>query len=102
MYKLEYLPLALQDMVDISRYISRELCNPEAAEMLAKELVESAERLRDFPYSNAVHIPARKLKHECRKLMVKNYIMFYRVDETARKITIARVVYARRDYEKLL
>ena len=102
MYKLEYLPLARQDMLDISRYISRELCNPEAAWKLAEEMVEAADELRDFPYSNAVYVPIRQLRYEYRKLHVKNYIMFYRVDEAARKITIARVVYARRDYEKLL
>ena len=102
MYKLEYLPLARQDMLDISQYIGRELCNPEAAWKLAEEMVEAAERLRDFPYSNAVYVPIRQLRYEYRKLLVKNYIMFYRVDEAARKITIARVVYARRDYEKLL
>jgi len=28
--------------------------------------------------------------------------MFYNIDESTRKITIARIVYARRDYEKLL
>ena len=31
MYKLEYLPVARKDMIEIVRYISRELQNPDAA-----------------------------------------------------------------------
>ena len=80
MYNLEYLPVALQDMVAIVRYISRELGNPAAA-----------------PYT-----PIRPLKHEYRKVLVQNYFIFYWVDEEKKLITIARVVYAKSDYDPLL
>ena len=102
MYQLTFLPIAKQDMTDIVRYISNELLNPIAADALADEMIEAAERLSDFPYINAVHQTIKPLKHEYRKLLVKNYIMFYWVDEKKKLITIARVIYARRDYEKLL
>ena len=102
MYQLEYLPIAQQDMVETARYISHELCNPVAAEKLSHEMIEAADKLKDFPYANAVHATIRPLKQEYRKLLVKNYIMFYWVDEKAKTITIARVIYARRDYEKFL
>ena len=42
MYKLEYLPVARKDMIEIVRYISRELQNPDAADRLAVELVNAA------------------------------------------------------------
>ena len=35
-------------------------------------------------------------------LIVKNYIMFYYVDEPKKLITIARVIYAHRNYNALL
>jgi plasmid stabilization system protein ParE len=89
-------------MIDIARYISHELCNPEAAERLANEMIEAADRLADFPYMNAVHQPIRPLKRECRKQLIRNYIMFYWVEENPKRVTIARVIYARRDYEKLV
>ena len=41
MYKLEYLPVAQRDMVEIVRYISGELQNPAAADRLAMELVST-------------------------------------------------------------
>jgi len=102
MYQLTFLPIAKQDMTDIVRYIGRELLNPTTAEALADEMIEAAERLCDYPYVNAIHQTIKPLKYEYRKLLVKNYIMLYWVDEKDKLITIARVMYARRDYEKRL
>jgi len=102
MYQLEYSPIARQDMIEVVRYISHELCNFTAAENLAEEMIYSAERLTTFPYSNPVHRTIKPLKNEYRKLIVKNYIMFYYVDESNKKVVISRVIYARRNYEKLL
>jgi plasmid stabilization system protein ParE len=102
MYQLEFLPIANQDMIEIARYISHELCNPVAAIKLADEMIEAVDRLCDFPYINIIHQTVKPLKHEYRKLIVKNYIMFYWIDESMKLVTIARVIYARRDYKKLL
>ena len=102
MYKLEYLPIAQSDMVDISRYISLELKNKTAAIRLAEKMVASADRLTFAPYINAVYVPIRPLKNEYRKLLVDNFIMFYYVNEEEKLVTIARVIYAKRDYEKIL
>ncbi len=102
MYKLEYLPIARQDMVDIVRYISRELCNPIAAERLAIELIEAGDSIPKFPYANPAYTPIRPLKHEYRKRLVQNYIMFYWVDEGKKLVTVARVIYAKREFERLL
>ena len=102
MYKLEYLPAARQDMVDIVRYISRELCNPSAAERLAMELIQAGDSIPGFPYANPAYTPIRLLKHAYRKRLVQNYIMFYWVDEGKKLVTVARVIYAKREIEQLL
>lgn len=102
MYKLEYLPVARRDMIEIVRYIGQELQNPTAADQLAMELIEAGDSIPRFPYANPAFIPIRPLKYEYRKLLVQNYFMFYWVDEVKKLVTVARVVYARRDYERLL
>ena len=102
MYSVEYMPLAVQDMVEIVVYITRELNNPTAAERIAEQLTKAGESLRDFPYAQTAYTPLRPLKHEYRKLLVENYMMLYWVTETEKRVTIARVVYARRNYAKLL
>jgi len=99
-YDLEYLPMAQQDMINIVSYISHDLSNPAAADKLADEMIEKAEKLRDFPFKNPVYHPIRPLKYEYRKQLVKNYIMFYYVSENL--ITVARVIYAHRDFDNLL
>ena len=102
MYRLEYLPIAWRDMMEVIRYISHELCSPAAASKLADEMVAAADGLTEFPYSCAVHLSVKPLKQEYRKLVVQHYIMFYWIDEREKLVTIARVIYARRDYEKML
>lgn len=102
MYKLEYLPVARQDMIEIVRYVSQELLNPTAADQLAMELIKAGGGIPRFPYSNPAYTPIRPLKREYRKLLVQNYFMFYWVDEVEKLVTVARVVYAKRDYERLL
>ena len=90
MYKLEYLPVARRDMIEIVRYISQELQNPTAADQLAMELIEAGDSIPKFPYANPAFIPIRPLKHEYRKLLVQNYFMFYWVDEVKKLVTVAR------------
>ena len=102
MYLLEYLPIAMNDMAEIARYISKELCNPSAAEDLANDMILATENLTEFPYMYPVYRAYKPLKNEYRKLIVKNYIMFYYVCEKEKKAIIARVIFSRRDYEKLL
>lgn len=102
LYSLEYLPAARQDMVEIVQYIGGELHNPQAAERLALKLIAAGDGLLDFPYANPVHMPVRPLKHEYRKLLVDSYLVFYWVDEREKLITVARVIYAGRSFDRWL
>lgn len=102
MYNLEFLPIARQDMSDIAQYVNKVLCNPIAAMNLIQRMVHAAEELQEQPYSCPVYYPARTLPFEYRKLLVGNYILFYRVDEKKKLVTVIRVVYAKRDYGSIL
>ncbi len=101
-YTLEYLPSARKDMIEIIDYINKKLNNPTAAERLAVEFIESAEKLLNFPYSNPVYMPIRPLNLEYRKLLIKNYIMFYWVNVEKKLITISRIIYCKRNHKSLL
>ena len=101
-YDLEFLPTAMRDVTEIVKYISQELKNPDAAEKLAGEMIAAAEGVREFPYAAPPYFPIRPLKHEYRKLIVQKYVIFYWVDEQEKKITVARAIYAGRDYAKML
>ncbi|MCQ2406684.1 MAG: type II toxin-antitoxin system RelE/ParE family toxin [Oscillospiraceae bacterium] len=102
MYKLKYLPIARNDLVEIIRYVAGELGNKKAAENLAEEFAGAGERIAEYPYAAPAYIPVRSLEHEYRKMSVQNYLIFYWVNEENKTITVARVIYAKRDYEKML
>lgn len=102
MYKVEYLPAAMNDMIEIARHIGVKLANPDAAKSLADLMVSEAEKLSEMPHRFKVYTPIKPLKREYRKLLVENYIMFYWIDELQKTVTIARVIYSGRNYEKLL
>ena len=93
MYKLYYLPIARQDVEDIIHYVSYNLNNLSAAKNLANYFVESAENVLCFPYGFSVYDISGELKKEYRKIKVKNYYMFYTIDEDSKTIIIVRVIY---------
>ena len=84
--------------MEIVRYISRELSNPISADALADDFIKAADSLALFPYAHSLFIPIRPLKREYRKMSVKNYLLFYWVEEEKKTVSIARVIYASRDY----
>ena len=100
MYKLEYLPLALQDLHEITSYISDILKAPQAAMNLIDSLDNSISRLKQFPYSCKIYQTEESLDTEYRMLSVKNYLVFYVV--IGESVEINRIIYAGMDYEKLL
>ena len=102
MYRLEVFPVAKEDMVEIVRYISKDLKYPAAANSISDALFAAMEAVTEFPYANPAYVPIRPLRFEYRKRMVKNYLMLYRVDEQKKTITISRVIYAKRDYDRFL
>ena len=90
-YRVELLQSALADIAEAVRYITDELLNPQAAQLLAERFFGEAEKLSEFPYAHPVYLPVRPLKYEYRKVPIENYLLFYRVDERAKLVTVARV-----------
>lgn len=102
MYQIEYLPSALHDLTDIAYYIGVNLQNPLAADNLAEKIVASVEKLTEMPYKYAVYYPIKPLQREHRKMVVGKYLVFYWIDESLHKITVARVIYGGRQIEEIL
>ena len=102
MYDLEYLPAARREIKNIIEYISFKLSNPIAARRLLESIEHEAENLRYAPYSMPPYRPIIETKYEYRKVLIANYIMFYRVNEIKKQITIVHIKYAKSDYGKKL
>ena len=101
-YHIAFLPAAKKDMVEIAAYIGQKLCNPIAAERLADKMIKAVEGLKDSPYMYPAYYPIRPLKYEYRKITVENYLIFYWVNETEKCVTVARVIYGKRNYGEIM
>ncbi len=99
-YKLRYLELAQSDLLDIISYISNQLSAPQAATNLLNKLDKEISRLERFPLSGHPYTNKQKLNEEYRMLVVENYLVFYVVYDNI--VEIRRIIYGRRNYEKLL
>lgn len=102
MYKLEILENAKEDMDNIIYYISHDLKNKVAASNLAKDFIKEINNLSQFPYGGTEYIPIKPLKNKYRKSKVKNYLIFYIVNEKNKTVTIARVLYEKRNIIKVI
>ncbi len=60
------------------------------------------ERLTEYHYAYPVYTPIQPLKHEYQMLSVRSYLLFYWVNEEEKLVTVARVIYGKRDYKEIL
>lgn len=99
-YQLKIFPLAQLDMEQIFEYIAVELCNPAAAIGQINDFEKAFENVCAFPescpYINNEYVKDKSL----RKLIVNNYIAFYRIK--GNDVQVVRVLYGMRNYETLL
>jgi plasmid stabilization system protein ParE len=90
-YKIRYLPLALDDLKDIVRYISYKLESPQAAERLLAKIDKEVKKIADNPFRCHLYNSTEKLKYEYRILNIDNYSLFYVVGNE--DVEIRRVIY---------
>lgn len=99
-YQLKIYPLARLDMEQIFNYIAVELCNPTAAIGQINDFEKAFDNICSFPEScpfiNNEYVKDKSL----RKLVVNNYIAFYRIMD--KEIQVVRVLYGMRNYETFL
>ena len=90
------------DVDEAFDYIANELVNPDAASAFADELEEKLEEICKTPKAGRpVHNPYLK-RDDVRRVLVKNYIAYYLIDEEKENIVVLRVIYNRRDPDKVL
>ncbi len=100
MHKLRINPIARRDLLEIRDYIANDLDSPDAAINVVLKIIESYEKLKEFPFlgielSSKIHIET-----DYQYLISGKYLVFYKVDDVY--VTIYRILYARRDYTRIL
>lgn len=99
-YIIRYSIEAKEDMINIKKYIKYDLQEPSIANKLIDRIKEKIENLTHNPERYAI-IDDNHLKSlEIRKLIVDNYIVFYRIKYV--NIEIVRILYGRRNWINLI
>ncbi len=97
-YKVIITPTAFKEISRIYDYISEDLY----AEKAAKSLMEQVEiEVQKLKYAPKIHTEIEKfdeLQRRYRRIVIKNYIILYTIDDNNEVIYISHMYYGKRDY----
>lgn len=94
-YKILYLERAYTDLETIVDYIADD-SPPRAVEYLGF-LKHGISKLADFP-EMGVLCKRKHIRRKCRVLIIENYLVFYKIDETSQTVIIGRVLHRTVNY----
>lgn len=97
-YEVRLLNRAIQDLDDIYDYISKTLTEPGVAADLIDTVESEILSLEYLPYRCPERRSGAYAKDGYRQLMVKNYIVIYRVNEASKQVIVVTVRYARSSF----
>lgn len=101
-YKVQITKYALEQMEELKMYITNELLAPQAAYNLFLEMKNKVASLSSMPERNPLVAAKKWRKQGIRKIVVKNFIMYYWIDEQQQIVHITAVVYEKRNQLKEL
>jgi len=100
MYALKYSDCYRDELKSSIKYIRQDLKNPIAAQRLKDEVKETYKRIKENPFIYP-SVPDEYLASKgFRFTMVKNYMLFYIVEE--KEIFILRFLYGHRNWMNIL
>lgn len=98
-YKLRYLPLAKEDLIEIVVYTQNILKNPIAAENILSKIENTIFKRLENPEAYAVWQSSKKRELDYRIINVGNYTIWYVV---IGNVEVRRILYSRMDEGKFL
>lgn len=101
-YKLIVSKEAHHDIDEIVGYMISELMNAQAAKSFIDDLEKSYHSVVGNPLMYSLCSDKRLQKEGYRKIVIKNYLVLYRIDEARKCVFIVRVIYGARDYSQLI
>ena len=97
-YEIKVSKKAKEDLSNIVLYIKNKLKEPNIAKKYAKIMKEKIKTLEYSPRKFAIIDDDTIKDLNIRKLVIKNYIAFYRVNEDKRIVNVERILYGASDW----
>ena len=101
-YRVDVSEIAENDLLDIVRYIASQFSAPVTALHMMELLEEAMASLSEMPRRFPLLTDDRLSQMGYRKLAVKNHIVFFSIDEKNKAVDVERILYARRDWLRIL
>ena len=102
MYKLRFSKLFKRDVDSSYNYIKNKLEAPMAANNLINEIIESLNRIKENPNIRPLVQEKYLASLGYRLINVKNYAIFYIIDNDNKQIKIIRFLYNKRNWINIL
>ena len=102
MYTLLPSKLFDSDIDSVYQYIKENLEAPMAAENLMKELKSKLNYLKENPFARSFVQDEFLANIGFRLIKVKNFVIYYIIDEEKKVINLIRFLYNRRDWKNIL
>jgi len=103
---MNYFPnitdLAEEDILSVVKYIKNSLKNPVAANNLLDEIERHEKNLEDNPYIYPLVNDDYLSEKGLRLIVIKNYLMFFIINEDNKIVNILRFLYGRRNWNNIL
>ena len=96
-YEVRVTRQALEQMKEIVHYISNDLMAPDAADNLLDKMKAEITKLSSFPKTHALIDEEPWRTEGVRKIVVKNFLIYYWVDDDNNRVQVIAVIYSRRD-----
>lgn len=100
-YSYRFTVKADSDLTEILRYISDDLSNPSAAKALFQKIFKCIDEIRTFPQSGMIVENSFLADNNIRRILIDNYILYYKAFEDQKLIYIIRIVYGKRNLDEL-
>ena len=101
-YKIKFSKEARNDYFDIIKYIKYDLMEPDIANKYLRLINEEINKLAYNPQRFSTVDIEIKNNYKVHKLIIKNYIVFYRINENNKIINIERILYCASDWKNII
>ncbi|MBR0228162.1 MAG: type II toxin-antitoxin system RelE/ParE family toxin [Clostridia bacterium] len=101
-YRIIITPDAIRDLAELKDYIAEMLLAPDTALKYIQTIRREIGGLAQMPARHKCVDQEPWYSRGVRKIIVKNFYVYYRIDDTAGTVYVLNVIYARRDQLKAL
>ena len=93
---------AEQDLDGIIKYISEDLSNKTAAQNFFLKVFENIDTIRSYPKTGLLINNEYVSDKSVRRVLIDNYVLYYKADEELKSLTIVRIIYGKRNMTDIM